>query len=326
MQQDSQLIRPKTRFERAIFLSWYCSVGDCSFCYMSTQKNLITDPKRARRRLESILAEAFLCKKLGWKIEFLSAGYGSFTMTELMEIVKSVHEIYGEKLWLNVGVLGEKILERMKPYLEGACGSVESMNPDVRKIACPSKPLKDIEYMFNACNKLGLKKSMTIILGLGETLKDIPLLLEFIKKHNMDKITFYALNPTKGTIYTKGPETDYFLEWVKKTRDSFPNLEIVTGSWVNREDEINHLLKAGANAFTKFPSIKLFNSPYARRIEKEIKSAGFLLEGTLTDYSKIDPNEIDNYSFSQELRKKIKEKLVIYLSQLESSEAKWGNA
>ena len=52
---------------------------------------------------------------------------------------------------------------------------------------------------------------MTIILGLGETLKDIPLLLEFIKKHNMDKITFYALNPTKGTIYTKGPETDYFL-------------------------------------------------------------------------------------------------------------------
>ncbi len=24
--------------ERAIFLSWWCEKGDCSFCYMSTQK------------------------------------------------------------------------------------------------------------------------------------------------------------------------------------------------------------------------------------------------------------------------------------------------
>jgi len=315
-----------THFERAIFLSWYCSVGDCSFCYMSTQKNLIQDPKKARRRMESILAEAFLCKKMGWKIEFLSAGYGSFTMPELFEIVKSVHEIYGEKLWLNVGVLGEKILENMKPYLEGACGSVETLNPEVRKIACPSKPLKDIEYMFTACCKLGLKKAMTIIIGLGETEKDIPVLLDFIKKHAIDKITFYALNPTKGTIYTKGPETGYYLKWVKQTREAFPDLEIVTGSWVERNDEINRLLKAGADAFTKFPSIKLFNSPYAQRIENEISQAGFRLEGSLTRRDPIDISEIDQFSFSKELKESIKKKLLLYLKQLEKSNVRWASA
>ena len=35
--------------ERAIFLSWWCDKGDCAFCYMSTQKDKIKDPKKARR-------------------------------------------------------------------------------------------------------------------------------------------------------------------------------------------------------------------------------------------------------------------------------------
>ena len=35
--------------ERAVFLSWWCDKGDCAFCYMSTQKNKIKDPKKARR-------------------------------------------------------------------------------------------------------------------------------------------------------------------------------------------------------------------------------------------------------------------------------------
>ncbi len=38
--------------ERAIFLSWWCEKGDCGFCYMSTQKSKIKDPKKARRKFE----------------------------------------------------------------------------------------------------------------------------------------------------------------------------------------------------------------------------------------------------------------------------------
>ena len=84
-----------THFERAIFLSWYCAKGDCKFCYMSTQKNLIKDPRKARRSMASILAEAFLCKKLGWKIEFLSGGYESYTRDELLSLIKNIKKIYG---------------------------------------------------------------------------------------------------------------------------------------------------------------------------------------------------------------------------------------
>jgi len=27
----------ETAFERAVFFSWGCTIGDCTFCYMSTQ-------------------------------------------------------------------------------------------------------------------------------------------------------------------------------------------------------------------------------------------------------------------------------------------------
>ncbi|MBW3017744.1 hypothetical protein KY325_01140, partial [Candidatus Woesearchaeota archaeon] len=38
----------KVWFGRCIFLSWYCDVGDCKFCYRSTQKSRIGQADRAR--------------------------------------------------------------------------------------------------------------------------------------------------------------------------------------------------------------------------------------------------------------------------------------
>ena len=96
-----------TWFERAIFFSWYCSKGDCKFCYMSTQKV----NKLARRRKESILAEAIICKNLGWKVEFLSGGYESYSTDELVDLVKQIYLITGQKQWLNIGVLNKEIIE-----------------------------------------------------------------------------------------------------------------------------------------------------------------------------------------------------------------------
>ena len=102
-----------THFERALFLSWYCSKADCKFCYMSTQKQKIKlkNPKFARRKLESIYAEALICKHLSWEIEFLSGGYESFSIEELVEIAKNVKKIYGKKQWLNIGMLKKEELE-----------------------------------------------------------------------------------------------------------------------------------------------------------------------------------------------------------------------
>ncbi|MFH1332015.1 MAG: radical SAM protein, partial [archaeon] len=111
--------KPETWFERAIFLSWYCSKGDCKFCYMSIQKPRIKNPKLARRRIEGIIREAEICKRQGWKIEFLSGGYESYTIEELVGITKKIYEVTGQKQWLNIGVLKKEEMKKFKAYIEG---------------------------------------------------------------------------------------------------------------------------------------------------------------------------------------------------------------
>lgn len=277
-------------FERAIFLGWYCSKGDCSFCYMSTIKN----SKKSLRRKESILAEALICKNMNWPIEFLSAGYNSYDKKDILEIVENVYNITNKKQWLNIGSLNKKELKGFKPYIEGVSGAVECINLKVRKNVCPSKSLKDIENMFKDCDELGLKKAMTIIIGLGETIDDFPKLKEFIEKYKIDKAIFYALNPHKNTIFKKGPSKEYYLEWVKKTRESFPKLMITAGSWINRLDELGSLLKYADN-FTKFPAIRLFNSKYSKRIIKEIEKSGREFKSNFSSIPEIRNNKLQIY-------------------------------
>ena len=274
--------KPETWFERAIFLSWYCSKGDCKFCFMSIQKPRIKNPRLARRKIEGILKEAKICKRQGWKVEFLSGGYESYTIDELVWITKKVYEVTGQKQWLNIGVLSKEEMKKFKPYIKGVAGAVESANEKIRKEACPSKSLKEIEKMLKEANELGLKKGITIIIGLGETEKDIQKLHKFIKKHKIDRTTFYRLNPHKGTIYKKGPESGYYAKWIAKTRIKFPKLEIIAGSWVDRLDEIDLLLRAGANAITKFPAIKFFGTKYAKEIEDKAMQAGRTFKGSMT--------------------------------------------
>jgi len=234
--QNILVQKNKIHFERAIFISWYCSLGDCTYCYMSTQKNLISDPEKAKRSNASILAEAYLCKKLGWKIGFLSAGYGSYTEESILDLTKKIFEIYNEKIWLNIGVLPGNTIKKLLPHIEGICGAVETTNKEVHKKVAPNKPVEPIESMYKICEKFNLKKAMTFIVGMGETIGDFDSLKEFINKNKIDKITFYALNPIKGTRFenSKGPEIEYYIEWIKKTRENFPNLDIVAGPWVNK--------------------------------------------------------------------------------------------
>lgn len=324
------LLKQKTEnkvwFERAIFLSWYCSLGDCTYCYMSTQKELIKDPQKARRSEASILAEALICKKLGWKIGFLSAGYGSYTEESILELCKKIYSIYEQKLWLNIGVLPEKTIEKLSPYLEGICGAVETVNEEVHDKVAPNKPLAPIEKMFEICDKFGLKKAMTFIVGLGETINDFDSLKEFIIKNKIDKITFYALNPIKGTMFenSKGPEMQYYIEWIKKTREAFLDVEIVAGPWVNRVDNIHLMLNAGADAITKFPAIKLFNTKHAKIIEEEIEKSNRVFQGTFTKIPLIDIdkeiNDLDNNIFNLELKSNIKIKFKEYIGQLNKNQ------
>lgn len=309
----------KVYFERAIFLSWYCGKGDCKFCYMSTQKNKIKNPKLARRTRESILAEVLLCKLFNWKIEFLSGGYESYGFDELVSLVKDIYEVYGEKLWLNMGVLNESELTQLKPYLIGVCGAVECINPRLRSEICPSKPLGEIESMFRLCDKLSLKKSATLILGLGEAIDDFRRLRKFVEKHNVDQITFYRLKPQRGTVFEKAtPITkEYYADWVNLTRLSIPDMKIIIGSWLSHLDEISLLLNSGAEAITKFPSVREFNSKYAKQIKQQVKKAGMKFSSNLTRKPSFNlKSEIARLPFSVDLKTKINAKLMQYLDSM----------
>ncbi|AXI25498.1 radical SAM protein [Methanofervidicoccus sp. A16] len=272
-----------TDLKRALFLGWYCDLKDpCKFCYMSTQKNRIKDPKSARRRLESILAEAILMKRIGWKLEFISGGYG-YTPEELNRILELVAYLQKSKQYLNVGIVD---FERLNlDVVEGIVGAVETVNEDLHRYLCPQKPLDKTKEMLLKAKEYNLKTGITIILGLGEKEEDIDKLLNLIEELDLDRITFYSLNPQKNTIFENKSSitTLEYMNWVSTVRLNFPKIEIITGTWVDKLSNIGPLIMSGSNTITKFPLFSIYGRKEGITVEKEIRSTGRKLLGTFSD-------------------------------------------
>ena len=188
----------RTWYGRCIFLSWYCSLGDCTFCYRTTQKHKIKHPPNSRRSRASVLLEALFARLFGWRIEFLTGGYGIQSLDEFRETVKQVQAVYGDKLWLNLGVLAPQQIEGVKDHVEGIVASVETVNPKIHDYVCPSKPLLPYERMLDKLD--GMKRSACVIIGLGEDEEDMEYLFDWIEKRNLDRLTVYALKPVTGLL------------------------------------------------------------------------------------------------------------------------------
>ena len=305
-----------TNFERAIFFSWFCATKDCTFCYMSTKKGT----EKARRSTESILAEIILCKKMRWDIGFLSGGHKAYTHLEFLELLKNIKKTIKKKIWINIGPLTKEELLLYKPYVRGVVASIETINLELHKKVCPSKPIEPFEEMLSEAEKLKLKKAVTIILGLGETLDDFELLQKFIKKYKINKIHIYALNPQKGTAFekTETPAADYHATWIAKTRIAFPKIDIQFGIWTDKVNRIGLLLQAGANSISKFPALRYFNSEQAKALEREITKTGRKCDGTFTTLPHIDPEkELQSLNLNVVLKEKIKVKLEEYLKSMQ---------
>jgi len=319
----SENFNKKTWFGRCIFLSWYCDIATCKFCFRATIKHKIKHAATARRSLASILTDTIIAKALGWRIEFLTGGHRIFSFEEMLDIVKKVYLIYGKKVWINLGLLDKEKLLKLKPYVEGICASIETTEPKLHNKICPDKPIKPYEDMLELAGKLGFKKSITIVIGLEEKKEDIELLFNFIEKHKLDRITFYALKPVKGSPYTKSPEENYYAWWIAQTRIRFPKLEIIAGLTPKKPDYTKLILQAGANAITKFPVIKKFNTKETKLIEKQIKQAGRELTGSLTKLPNIDFNKkVDKLDLDEQLKEKIKVKLNQYLTKMKNNNNK----
>lgn len=296
--------------ERAVFLSWWCDKGDCAFCYMSTQKNKIKDPAKARRNVYNIYAEAEMCKRLDWNIEFLSGGYESFTTTEIKKIAATIKNITGDGVWLNTGITDE--LDEFGSEIKGITGAVEVANPRIHEKVCPSKKLDDISNMLDVANDLGFKKAITIILGLGETLSDVDYIIDYIRDHKIDRVIFYSLNPHKETVYANSsqPASLYYAQVVAQVRLAFPDIEIICGTWIDNLANIGILILSGANGITKFPLFKMFGTKYGKRVEEEVKWAGRQLKGTFTDKDKLGPQNSEvNPELDKFIKRYIKESL-----------------
>lgn len=254
---------------------------------------------------------------MGWRIEFLTGGYGIFEFDEIIKIAKLVSEIFGHKIWINLGALKKEEMERLKPYVEGICASIETVDKELHDSICPDKPIEPYEEMLKLAKNMGFKTSMTIVIGLGEKKEDFELLADFIKRYDLDQITFYALKPVKGTPYTKSPEPEYYTWWIKKTREKFPKIKIMAGLTPKKVDYVKDLLEAGADAITKFPAIKQFNSENAKLIEKMAKEAGREFKGSLTKLPDVDwDNEVDKLDISDSLKARVKLKVREYLESM----------
>jgi len=280
--------------ERAILLSWWCDKGDCLFCYMSSQKPKIKEPRTARRNINSILAEAEFCRRTDWKIEFLSGGYGSFSTEEINNISKRIYKITGEPVWLNIGIT--KNLEAYGEEIAGITGAVDVANPELHDKICPGKSLEDITEMLEMAGESGFKKAITIILGLGETPEDLKYLYGIINDVGIDRVIFYSLNPHKETVYenTPAPASLYYSGSVAATRIKFPELKIIAGTWTNNLANIGPLLLSGANGLTKFPLFKIFGTHHGKRVEDEVYWAGKELIGTFTDFEMLKKGNVQN--------------------------------
>ncbi|MBT4824887.1 radical SAM protein [Candidatus Woesearchaeota archaeon] len=311
-----------TNFERAIFFSWYCDIRDCKFCYMSTQPKDQEFKQKGRRTTESLLAETLLIKHLKWDFGFLSGGKGAYDSDDFVELVKKIHIVLGEKIWINIGPLKKEELKQLQPYVKGVVGSIETVNKKVHDFVCPSKPIEPYLEMFQESTKLGMDNAITIILGLGETEDDFPALKEMIEKHNISKIHFYGLNPHKDTSFedSEPPTKQYQAWWIAKTRIECPKIDIQMGIWEDRVNRVSYLLDAGANSISKYPALKVFGKESAYEIEKECQKARRTMRGTLTKLPKIDWDmAVEELTLDQELKSKIKIKLKLYLKKMEKN-------
>jgi len=309
--------------ERAVFLSWWCDKGDCKFCFMSTQKDRIVEPLKARRKLSGILAEAAICKRIGWNIEFLSGGYGSYSTEEIKNIAEIVAYITEAPVWLNVGALSSSDIGKFGGEVEGIVGAVETVNKKLHRSICPSKPVQPIVRMLKEAREIGLKTGITIILGLGEGIEDLPALFELIKELALDRVTFYSLNPQEGTGYENQPPPSsiYQAGVIALTRINFPDIEIIGGTWTDQLPNIGLILLAGANGITKYPLFSMFGNRYGRKVEEEIKFANRKLLGTFSDLDvlrgtkKLEKERVPNHVFKKK-KPSIAEEVVERISEM----------
>jgi biotin synthase-like enzyme len=201
-----------------------------------------------------------------------------------------IAHVTGRPQWLNVGVPSKEM--KFGPEVDGIIGSVETVGK-IRKEICPGKPLPPIKKMLLEAKESGLKTGITIVLGLGEKVGDVPTLLDLIGELELDRITLYSLNPHDGTEMADSPPpaSIYQAGVIALTRLEFPKIQIIGGTWIDQLPNIGLMLLAGANGITKYPLRSMFGNRHGKKVEEEVRFTNRTLLGTFTDMDVLQGKE-----------------------------------
>ena len=310
----------ETYFERSIFINWTCSIADCKYCYLSTKpKHKQGIEPKAIRSKESILAEVLLCKKMGWRVGYITGGLRVESVEYLSDLLEKINLILGEKTMMNFGPYAKSEIVKLKPYVKGMGSAIESFNEELHNFICPSKPLKSLLLFLKNLQEENLQKLITIILGIGEKKEDLNLVVEKIKEYGVDQVQLCFLKPIEKTIFEEVPSPDpkYMAWWISQLRINCPKLIIKVALVKDRIGDVELYLNAGVNGFTRFMVLSDLNTKYSKELTLGCKKAGRNLEGNFNKLPSINWNqEVDNLPFEKELKEKIKEKLSQYVKRI----------
>lgn len=247
------------KFARAIYGSWYCSIKNCKFCFLSTQKN--TKPFISKRRIESIIGEAIIMKEINAELENFTGGILGNDYSELIKITKLLYFIFKEPIWINLNIIPLKIWDEIKKYIKGLIISTETFNERLRKFVAPSKPLTNIKNIFDFLDSEKKQKGCTLIIGLGENWRDVKKTNEFLNTYEINQLNFYGLKPIENTFYENkvSPPLPYFLYWLSSIRIENPKLIISASKSVNYLNEYFSFFRSGANYYSKLKFFDYFN-------------------------------------------------------------------
>ena len=313
-------------FERSIFINWTCAIADCKYCYLSTKpKHKAGTKPIAVRSIESVLAEALICKLMGWQIGYITGGLRVESVDTIIYLLTHLNKINNKKNWMNFGPYAHSEIKKLMPYTGGMGSAIESFDEQLHDFICPSKPLVVLRKFLENLKEEKMHKLITIILGLGENKDDINLVSENITKYNINTVQLCFLKPQENTLFQEVPAPDmkYMAYWVAKLRAKHPKLKIKVALVKERMDDLHLLLDAGANGFSRFLCFKEFAKEQAVQLEKECIKANRELQGHFTKVPKINiESEVNALPFNQELKNKILPKAEQYYLKLKKLEEK----
>ena len=307
---------PQVWFERSLFTNWTCAIADCKYCYLSTKPKL---DKKAIRSKASILAEALVCKLMGWRVGYITGGLRVESTAYMTELLQDLSHVLGYTVRMNYGPYSKKEIESFKPYVAGLGSAIESFDEELHEFICPSKPLSSLLHFLAICKEEQIPNFITIILGIGEKKTDVFEVIEKINQYNIDTVQLCFLKPQEKTVFEEVPSPDpaYMAWWIATLRIAHPKLHIKVALVRDRISDFSLYLKAGANAFSRYMVFTDFASEKALALKEACEKEGRVLEGNFSSVPEIDlENEVSSLHFEEEVRNKILFNAKRYLSKL----------